>query len=79
MTCPPLETLGNQSVSEAIKLLVLSFHLVILRVEYYRLLNLLNVLFLQYILAHAQRGNAEIRFKSISNQDTARLANLAIE
>lgn len=79
MTCPPLETLGNQSMSEAIKLLVLSFHLVILRVEYYRLLNLLNVLFLQYILAHTQRCNAKIRFKSISNQDTARLANLAIE
>ena len=53
MASPPLETFGNQGVSEAIKLLVLSFHLVVLRVEYHRLLYLLDVLFLQYIFPHA--------------------------
>jgi len=66
-------------VSEAIKLLVLSFHLIVLRVKYNRLLYLLNVLFLQYVFSHAQRGNTEICFKSISDQDSAHLANLAVK
>jgi len=79
VTCPPLKTFGDQSVSEAFKLLVLGFHLIILRVKYNRLLDLLNVLFLQYVFSHAQRGNTEICFKSVSDQDSTHLANIAVK
>ena len=53
LVSPPFQTFGDQVVSEAFKLLIGVLHLVVLRVEQHRLLDLLYVTLVQNVLADA--------------------------
>jgi len=60
MLSPSLETLGNEVVGKTFELLVGILHLVVLRVEDDTLLNLLDVLLGQDVVANAEFLDAEV-------------------
>jgi len=79
MLSPSLETLSNEVVGKAFELFVSVFHLVVLRVENDTLLDLLDVLLGQDVVANAQLLNAEVRLESVSNAVATTLRNAAVK
>lgn len=76
---PSLETFSDQVVREAFELAVAVFHLVVLSVEYHRLLNLLNVPFVQDVLADTKFLQAEVGLQCVADLVAAMLCDPAIE
>lgn len=79
LACPLAQALSDQDVREALKLLILVLHLVVLGVEDDALLYLLHILASQLVVADAHLLNAEVRLEGVSNGVAACLRNSTVE
>lgn len=52
MIRPPLETFCNQIMREPFELAITVFHLIVLRIEYHRLLNLFYIALVEDVFAN---------------------------
>jgi len=76
---PSFQTLGNQVVCKAFKLLVWVLHLIILSVKDDTLLNLVLVWSRNLVVANTQFFNAEVSLQCVSDWNTALRLDGAVE
>ena len=76
---PLLQTLSNKIMSKSFELLVWLFHLIVLSIENNWLLDLINVSWVELVIADREFFYAEIGFKGISNFITTFFSNATME
>lgn len=76
---PLLETLGNQGVRKTVELAVAGLHLVVLRIEDDRLLDLLHVDRVEHVLTDRKLLDTEVRFEAVADRISALDADAAVE